>query len=250
MRISEGNPPLKYERPRLGFNTTRTAGRNEFGLEKVCRRVSGSWSRRNDFTRRLELAPQRPPLPKPQSFGFCRRHSIATRSKRLLCFSRRTDQQTFGEVSDVVTESDVGKNTPHSAQTPSNTGKTPCVTDPASATTTGANASTPRGGAVVTTPVEAGRRDVSSSSCCAKLADVLCRGRLLHRVWSITTLGRGGALSWGCRRLVKSVKQARRVVGDHLVRHEEGVNTVKGFNERPARTTRSRERMCCVLSIM
>ena len=121
MRISEGNPPLKYERPRLGFNTTRTVGRNEFGLEKVCRRVSGSWSRRNEFTRRLELAPQRPPLPKPQSFGFCRRHSIATRSKRLLCFSRRTDQQTFGEVSDVVTESDVGKNTSHSAQTPSNT---------------------------------------------------------------------------------------------------------------------------------
>jgi hypothetical protein len=208
MRISEGNPPLKYERPRLGFNTTRTAGRNEFGLEKVCRRVSGSCSRRDDLTRRLEPAPQRPPLPKPQSFGFCRRHSIATtRSKRLLCFSRRTDQPTFGKVSDVDMESDVGKfwsrhwkcnshfchcvwavrhwkGVRHTAlkHRPDTVCDRPglrhdhrCQRQPPS-----------RGDAVVTTPVEAGRRDVSTSSC-AKLADVLCRGRPSHRVWSITT---------------------------------------------------------------
>ena len=42
--------------------------------------------------------------------------------------------------------------------------------------------------------------------------------------------GRGGALSRGCRRLVKSEKQANRVVGDHLVRHEEGANnTAEGL---------------------
>ena len=75
MRISEGHPPLKYARPRGGFNAIRTAGRNEFGLGKVCRRVSGSLCGENNFTRRLEPAPQRPPLPKPQSFGFCGRHS-------------------------------------------------------------------------------------------------------------------------------------------------------------------------------
>ena len=196
-RISEGNPPLKYERPRLGFNTTRTARRNEFGLEKVCRRVSGSWCGGNNFTRRLEPAPQRPPLPKPQSFGFCRRHSIATtRSKRLLCFSRRTDQPTFGKVSDVDMESDIGKfwsrqwdshfwkGVRHTAlkHRPDTVCDRPglrhdhrCQRQPPS-----------RGDAVVTTPVEAGRRDVSTSSC-AKLADVLCRGRPSHRVWSITT---------------------------------------------------------------
>ena len=211
-RISEGNPPLKYERPRLGFNTTRTAGRNEFGLEKVCRRVSGSWSRRDDLTRRLEPAPQRPPLPKPQSFGFCRRHSIATtRSKRLLCFSRRTDRQTFGEVSDVVMESDVGKY----ATQRSNTVKhrpTPCVTDPASATTPGANAnllhvgmpssrhrSRPEGGMYLPRAV---RSWPTSSAAVARPTE---SGRSRHRM-------RRRPLR-GCRRLAKSEEQAYRGEG-------------------------------------
>ena len=39
------------------------------------------------------------------------------------------------------------------------------------------------------------------------------------------------------------------VKGDQLARHEEGANTAEGFkHHRPARTTCSRERMCCLLS--